>query len=192
MLACAYAGFFHHGLLLFRAGDFSQLSQVIDNGANLGFTQVRERWHVRSPLMQSLQQRGLRLIGELCCVGPAHVHSTIFHPLHHELRRRRSRWIDYRVNLWWNAEAKLAVTPPAIQPIEIGAVQDHHLTCGLSRPLLWRVGAFLLASGEKWSQVVTLAHAGFLERPMEVVEPALAFGRGNRKRLRASRLTQCG
>ena len=93
-LYMSYTRFFDRCLFSLCARDSSQLLQVGDNCTDLRFAQVRKRRHVGAPLVQPLQQRGLRLIGEHCRVRPAHVHTEIFHSFQYDLRRHSSRRID--------------------------------------------------------------------------------------------------
>src|SRR6476646_2371070 len=85
--------------------------------------------------MQPLQQGRLRLVSQLCCVSPAHIHSQTLHSFHYDLSGRCSRWINDRVDFWRGAETEFAVTPPAIQAIKVGAAQCQSLPPSVGREL---------------------------------------------------------
>jgi len=79
--------------------------------------------HVLASVVESLQQVRPGLQCHLLCVGPAYIHPHPLHPLLDGVNGTGPDWIDDGVDFWRCSQARLTVTTPAIQTVQIGTAQ---------------------------------------------------------------------
>jgi hypothetical protein len=169
----------HRDLFPLRATNSRQLSQVGNQRIHFGFAQMRKGRHVLPAVMQPVEQHALRLPRQLRCVGPADVHASRLHSLHHRRCRSRPHRVDDRVDFWRRAQPGLAVASAAIHAVQVRSMQSHGFIRRLGRHSHLPASEFRSRHGRWRPQSPRLAHAGFVERPMQMVEPA--FSRHRRR-----------